>query len=417
MYLFLKLLKESVRFSLQSLIVNKLRTVLSLMGITIGIFAIISVFTVVDSMEHGIRKNIETLGNNVVFIQKWPWSFDGSDYPWWKYMNRPVPKIKEMEMIKDRSQTAEKVVFMAGTYKTVEHKNRSIDEVEIAVVSEGYDAINEFEFKDGRYFSYTELEHGKPVIVVGADIAQELFSDEKAVGGRLKIFGMKLSVIGVLKKKGEDMFGDTPDKKVIIPANYAKNHMDVDYEGYNPSILVRARSMVSNDQMKDELRGIMRSIRRLKPKADDNFALNETSLLSEGFDNIFSVITIAGWVIGGFSILVGGFGIANIMFVSVKERTSIIGIQKALGAKKYFILLQFLFEATILSLIGGAVGLLLILAGASFVSSMSSMDIFLSTENVIRGLLVSSIIGLVSGFIPAYSASRLDPVEAIRSVA
>jgi len=167
--------------------------------------------------------------------------------------------------------------------------------------------------------------------------------------------------------------------------------------------------------MIDDLTGVMRAIRRLPPMADSNFALNETSLLSEGFDGLFAIINMAGWIIGGFSILVGGFGIANIMFVSVRERTSIIGIQKALGAKNYFILWQFLFEAVMLSLMGGAVGLLLVFTGTAIVSSVFDIDFLLSASNILLGINVSAIIGLVSGFLPAWSAARLDPVVAIRS--
>ena len=181
------------------------------------------------------------------------------------------------------------------------------------------------------------------------------------------------------------------------------------------TIAVKARPQVSNAELKDELTGIMRSIRKIKPSAEDNFAINETDIIAKGFDSLFSVIAMVGWIIGGFSLLVGGFGIANIMFVSVKERTNIIGIQKALGAKNYFILLQFLFEAIFLSIIGGIVGLLIILIMTLIVSNTTSFHLILTQGNIFLGIGVSAIIGLVSGIIPAFTASRLDPVEAMRS--
>ena len=236
---------------------------------------------------------------------------------------------------------------------------------------------------------------------------------QNAVGEKIKIFGRKLYVIGVIKKEGEDVFGNSNDNWILIPANFARNVIDVNSVG--TTIIAKGKPNISNDQMKDELTGIMRSIRKLPPKADDNFAINETDIISKGFDELFAIIAMVGWIIGGFSLLVGGFGIANIMFVSVKERTTQIGIQKSLGAKNYFILLQFLFEAVFLSLMGGIVGLIIVYILTFIVSSMFNFELILTFGNVMLGLIVSILIGLISGFIPAWSASRLNPVDAIRS--
>jgi putative ABC transport system permease protein len=178
---------------------------------------------------------------------------------------------------------------------------------------------------------------------------------------------------------------------------------------------VKAKENVATQEMKDELRGEMRSVRKLNPKESDDFALNETSLLSNGLEELFSTLSFAGWIIGGFSILVGGFGIANIMFVSVKERTPIIGIQKSLGSKNYFILLQFLFEAIVLCIIGGCIGLILVLLLSLAASSATGLDLSLTTGNVILGLIISAVIGIISGFIPAHQASQMNPVDAIRA--
>jgi putative ABC transport system permease protein len=199
-----------------------------------------------------------------------------------------------------------------------------------------------------------------------------------------------------------------------VPINFARNIVDLRSERLNPTINVKAKEGISNDELMNELNGIMRNIRKIKPSQEESFALNETNLLSQGFQGLFLIIGITGWIIGGFSILVGGFGIANIMFVSVKERTNQIGIQKALGAKNYFILLQFLIESVVLSLIGGAFGLLIIFSGTLLVATISDFDISLNTSNVILGFSISFIIGIVSGIVPSYSASKLDPVEAMR---
>ena len=401
-------------FAINSLLANKLRTILSLLGITIGIFAIISVFTVVDSMEKEIRSGIESLGNNVLFVQKWPCSF-GFDYPWWKYMNRPLPKISDMDAIKKKSNGADAVAFMVSTTRTVEHLNSSIQGIGIIGISQDYDKCMAVDIADGRYFSELESSGGKNVVIIGSYIAENLYANTDPLGKTIEVFGRKLTIIGVLKKKGENLFGDNSDKESIVPINYVRNILDLRSESVDPLIIVKARAGVSNAELKDELTGIIRAEHRLKPLAEDDFAINETSLLTQGFESLFSVITIVGWIIGGFSILVGGFGIANIMFVSVKERTSIIGIQKSLGAKRYFILFEFLFEAVILALIGGIVGLLVVYLGTVLVHALFDISFTLGLGNIMTGIITSAVIGLLSGFIPAWTAARLNPVDAIRT--
>jgi putative ABC transport system permease protein len=415
LHLFIRLIKESVLFAWHSLLANKLRTFLSLLGITIGIFAIITVFTVVDSLEKNIRGSIESLGNNVVMVEKWPWSF-GPDYPWWKYMLRPTAQISDLNAILKKSKTIEGATFKVDVRKTVQRFSSSVENAHICGVSGDYNKVSNFEVESGRFFTQIESDNGKNVAVIGKTIQDGLFSaGESPVGKEIKIFGRKFMVIGVVKKEGESMLGDSKDDQVMVPVNFIRNIVDVTKENNQPRIAVKAKLGVSNEEMKDELTGILRSERRLAPNAEDNFALNETSVLSKGFDSLFDVIGTVGWIIGGFSILVGGFGIANIMFVSVKERTNLIGIQKSLGAKNYFVLLQFLSEAVFLSLTGGALGLFFIWIITLFAGDAFGMEITLSMSNIVLGLTISFLIGIISGFVPAYGASQLDPVEAIRS--
>jgi putative ABC transport system permease protein len=412
--LLIRLIRESFIFAFQAIIVNKLRTILSLLGITIGIFAIVSVFTVVDSMKNKIQSSIESLGDNVIFVQKWPWAF-GGDYPWWKYMKRPVPKPEEVDEIRRRCNTAEACAFLLSMNKNVERLGNSIDGADIICVSDDYEKVQTIEIMDGRYFTYSELVGGRNVAVIGSSISEGLFAGSDPIGNEFKVLGRKVQIVGVLKKEGESSFGNSADKQVILPINFAKNLIDMNFEGFDPVIMVKSKNNVSNEELKDELTGVMRSVRRLKPSIEDDFALNESSLLTQGFEELFKIVALAGWIIGGFSILVGGFGIANIMFVSVKERTNIIGIQKSLGAKNYFILFQFLFESIFLCLMGGVVGLFLIFSGTLLVTYGFDFEISLTQGNIIFGILLSATIGLISGFIPAYSASRLNPVDAIRS--
>ncbi|MEZ5172557.1 MAG: ABC transporter permease [Bacteroidia bacterium] len=412
--LFLRLFAESFRFAVDSLVTNKLRTFLSLLGITIGIFAIISVFTMVDSIKNNIDKSISSLGDNVIYIQKWPWEFS-SDYQWWEYMNRPVTKLSELDAVRDKSHLSKASAFLIQTNVTLEYKSNSAENVQISAVSDDYDRIKSFELQDGRYFSLAEINRGHNKIVIGAEVANALFGVANPIGKTISIQGDPVSVIGVFKKEGQNLLDFGLDNAAIVPLNFARQIVDIRSEFLNPYIAVKARDEVSNDELIDELTGIMRALRRLKPKESNNFALNETKLLSNGFAALISVVNVAGGVIGLFSILVGGFGIANIMFVSVRERTNIIGIQKALGAKNYFILFQFLFESVLLAIIGGLIGLIVIFLLTLALSAGLDMDISLSLKNISLGILISSVIGLIAGLAPALSASRLDPVEAMRA--
>lgn len=409
----IRLINESLLFALQAIRVNKTRTFLSLLGITIGIFSVISVFTVFDSMERSIHKSIEGIGDNGLFIQKWPWAM-GGDYPWWKYYRRPEPKISELAVIQHKSSTVDAASFMIQINRTVKYLNNRIDNVPVLAVSHDHDRTFNLDISDGRYFTALESASGKNVVIIGSEIGKILFEKLDPIGKKIKIFGRNLLVIGVFKKEGEDMFGNSSDNQMVIPINYARGLIDLRNTG--TTIVIRAKSHVTNAEMKDEVTGILRADHKLKPGEDNDFAMNEMDIITKGLESFFAVIGMVGWIIGGFSLLVGGFGIANIMFVSVKERTSQIGIQKALGAKNYFILSQFLFEAIFLSLLGGIVGLLIILSMVLLVNMLGgAFQLILTQGNIILGMGVSMFIGLISGIIPAFGASRLNPVDAMRS--
>jgi putative ABC transport system permease protein len=410
--IFFYLIKESFVFAINSLILNKLRTLLSLLGITIGIFAIITVFTVIDALENSIRDSISKLGSNTVYIQKWPWQM-GGEYKWWQYMNRPVPKLSESAEIMRRSSLTEATTFIIAPRSSVQYDNNYADNIQLFCVEHSYEDIRSFDIVNGRYFSVFESTHGKNKAIIGSELAKQLFNDIDPIGKTIKIRGSKLTVIGVFKKEGTDLFGMNMDNNVLIPINYAKTVVDIKNDNVGPQIWVKAKNGVTADELKDELTGIMRSMRRLKPSEDDNFSLNQTSLISQGFDQLFKVVDIAGIFIGGFAIIIGVFGIANIMFVSVKEQTKLIGIQKALGAKNRFILLQFLYESVILALIGGIIGLLLIYILTLIFSAVVDMDFSMTMWNVSLGLIISILSGIFSGILPAYQAAKLNPVEAI----
>jgi len=411
MLLIIKLIRESYLFAFQAIIVNKVRTILSLLGITIGILSVISVLTVFDSLERSVRSSLSELGDNVLFIQKWPWAM-GGDYPWWKYLNRPEPTYNEMEDIQHRSKASEAVAMMFNTRRTVKYLDNSMDEVGIFGITHQYDKVMQLNIAEGRYFTNVESMAGRNVAIIGAKVAENLFPNIDPLGKSIKVFGNKATVIGILVSQGEGSFGNSTDEQVYLPLNFARNY--INSRNVGATIMVKAKANVSNQELIDELTGIMRSLRKIKPGAENNFALNEVSVINEGLQAFFSGISIIGWIIGAFSLLVGGFGIANIMFVSVRERTNIIGIQKAIGAKKYFILLEFLFEAVFLSILGGIVGLLLVYILTFALQNSFSFPLILTEKNIAIGIGISTLIGLISGFVPAWVASRLDPVEAIR---
>lgn len=413
--LYLRLLKEGSAFAVSALVVNRLRTFLSLLGITIGIFAIISVFTLVDSMERSVRSSFASLGDDAVFVERMPWGPESGDgeYAWWKYMKRPQVTYEEARLMKQRMNTAGVVSFFASASRTVEYKNSTVENTAVIAAAEGFENFVKVDIGRGRNFTSAEFSSGKRQCLLGYDVAQSLFGQLNPLGKDIKVGGFRATVIGVLEKEGQSMLGGGADEWVIVPVSFGQVIMNINES--NTQITLRPKEFVSLQAMENEAMMTMRAIRKLRPSEEKNFALNKSSMLNSGLDQVFGILTIVGVIIGGFSILVGGFSIANIMFVSVKERTNIIGIQMALGAKRSFILFQFLFESVLLCLIGGGIGLIIIFLVSLIATSATGFDLTLTFKNVAIGLGFSIVIGLISGLVPASMASRMVPVDAIRS--
>jgi len=411
--MFLRLFKEGILFAFNSIIVNKLRTFLSLFGITIGIFSIISVFTVLDWMEKSIRDSVSSLGDNVIYVQKFPWSFD-PNLAWWDIIKWPAISERDFQAVVKKSTKSETVCLLAYQNEKIKYRKNIASDVGVAAITIEFQDIRSFEIDKGRYFSPFEASSGKNVAILGAEIARRLFDKVEPVGKVISIAGFKTNVIGVLKKEGKGGISDDGlDEITLVPLSFGKSFINMRNQYIETQLMIKAKPDVAVEELSDETTMILRAARSLHPGETSDFSVNRASMLSQGLDSIFVAINIGGWVIGGFSILVGGFGIANIMFVSVRERTNIIGIQKALGAKKFFILQQFLVESMLLSIIGGLLGVLMIFLGTVVVNYLWDLNMYLTMGNIILALFISGVIGIVAGYAPANTAAKMNPVEAI----
>jgi putative ABC transport system permease protein len=416
----LRLIAESLGFAWTALKSNLLRTVLSLLGVTIGIFSIIAVLTLVDSLERNVRDSFNFLGSDIIYLDKWPFT-GGNTRDWWKdFIRRPNVSYNEYRFLKTNLKTGSYVsIYAFANDITVKAGSNGINKILLRGVALDYEFMREVNVEKGRYLTTDEIEGGRNVVILGYEVAKALFPKiEDPVGQYVKIKNLRFKVVGVTKKQGESFIGfASVDYECLIPYDSFRKLYQTGtgrWDELGSHIGLKGqRGDIGLVLLENEIRGYMRVKRGLKPAQKDNFAINRPEAIANAISGVFDVLSSAGWIIGGFSMLVGGFGIANIMFVSVKERTSIIGLQKSLGAKNYFILFQFLFESILLSLIGGLSGLLLVWL-LTFLP-FGSLQVVLSVPNIVLGLGVSSIIGFVAGIVPAAVAARLDPVIAIRA--
>jgi len=414
----LKILTESVNQALHQLVSNKLRSFLSLLGVTIGIFCIIGVQSAVDSLEDNVRGSFEKLGDDVVYVTKFSWAEDpGQNY--WKWMRHPNPDYKDYKALVKGMRYADLVSYhVVLGLKTLKYRSNNVENAVILGATYEYGDMFNLEYSKGRYFSPAEYQYGSSKCILGNTLAEQLFGAIEPIGKKIKVMGRTLEVVGVLEPAGEDLVSIMDfDEVVFTPYELAKTMANLkNNNAFGNSLLsVKAGEGITLDQIKDDIVGTMRAHRRLKPTEDNNFAMNNLSLLTSILDSLFDVLGWVGLIIGLFAILIGVFSVANIMFVSVKERTNIIGIKKALGAKKHIILLEFLIESIILCIIGGFIGLALVQIIVKILTSVLGFEMFLSFSNIMVGVIWSVSIGILSGVIPAYQAASMDPVEAIRS--
>jgi putative ABC transport system permease protein len=411
----LQILVSTIKLAIGEIRKNKLRTFLSLFGVTIGIFCIIGVITTVKSLEKNVQDGVKALGSNTIYIDKWDYS-GGAEYPWWKYVNRPTPRISESELLREKIDADVKVVYNFSTQSFVEYKDDKLENINYHGVTSDFPKIQPLEIAYGRYLNQMEFDYGTPSILIGYDNAEKLFGNpEKAVGAEVQLRQRKARIVGVIKKQGRSFIGGWEfDNSILLSYKFMKQQM-FDERWNNPKIIVMGPENMSTEGLKDELRGAMRSIRRLGPTQEDDFSLNAISDFSKAVTNLFGSINLGGWLIGLLSLVVGAFGIANIMFVTVRERTPFIGLKKAIGAKRKTILMEFLLESAFICIIGGSIGLLLVIGLSTILSAAFKFSVSVSPDIMGLALGICVFIGVMAGIIPAIIASRMDPVVAIRS--
>jgi len=410
-----QIITTSVTQALQELRVNKLRTFLSLLGITIGIFCIIAVLTVLDSMKTNIRTEMASLGSDVLYVNRWPWMDEGGEYKWWEYWRRPSMTSTEVKAVEDQVPDASfATLCFPLTNLTIKHADLDISGITGYGVMNDFDKIQNIEIANGRYLSASELDGGSNDVVLGAEVYNSLFpTGINALGTGVTFFGKKFNVIGVMKKVGKNMAGFDFDNAIIFPYYSVGSYVDTRSFNYDPLMIIKARNGVNVDELKYEVEGVLRRVRKVRPGQANDFAINQLSQVSERIDAVFVTIDVIAIVI--VSLIVGAFGIANIMFVTVKERTKIIGLKKAIGARSRSILMEFLIEAITLCIMGGLIGIVIVLLLSLGLTYGADFTVTLSLKNFLLGIGISAAVGVLAGFIPARAASRLDPVVAIRS--
>jgi putative ABC transport system permease protein len=410
----LKIIGNSLRLAILELRNNKLRTILSLMGVSFGIFCIIGVLSMVTSLERNIQNDIKSLGTNSIYLDKWDYN-GGANYPWWKYVNRPEPKFHEMELLKQKTSAASHVAMNLSNSGNLEYEDGVLAGINYYGVTEEFGDVQHYDVQYGRDLSPNDFSNASPVVVIGYENAEKLFGNpEKALGKEVMLKGRTAIVTGVIKKQGKSMVGAWEfDRSILMPYRFFR--LMFLEKNSNPVIMIKGKDGVEVEALKDDLKGAMRSIRKLGPMQEDDFALNAISDFSKSVSEFFGSVNLGGWFIGLLSLIVGAFSIANIMFVTVRERTPIIGLKKAIGAKRLTILAEFLLESAFICILGGLIGVVLVFLLTLLASSLFDFPVFISPSLLGLSIGICILIGVLAGIIPASIASRLDAVVAIRS--
>ncbi len=402
-------IKESMFIALRAIRGNKIRSLLTMLGIVIGIWAVVVMSTAIKGIDNSFQSGISALGTDVLYIDKWAWF---TDEDWWKLRARRNINMEDFERFKELATLPSAVAPVINSRQTIKYGDRRVESVFLNGSSSDYLKTTNFTFSMGRFYSEIESKSSRNVAVIGSEISKNLFPRGDALDKTIKIGGVNFQIVGVLAEQGSFILGPwNPDNQVFIPIGTVfKNFLG---ESWNTiTINIRAQNPALLEETEIEAEGVMRKVRGLTINEENDFSINKQEGLVNEYNSVVGVIQIAGLFITGLSLFVGAIGIMNIMFVSVKERTREIGIRKAIGAKKRTVLGQFLLESAFICLIGGFFGLLLAVLTSLMINQFIPTSI--QYDAVVIAIMVSLITGVVAGLAPAYTAAKMDPVEALR---
>lgn len=399
---------EGFKISFHAIGVNKTRSTLTTLCIIIGIVSVTSMATTIDGINRAFEKSMEMLGQNVVYIEKWPWGFSG-EYKWWEYINRRDMQPGFAEELRQSSRYAEEVSASSFRSANIRYEEMYTEGVQIEGATESVSRTASMNVDEGRFFTAEEERRGASVAVLGRSVSEALFERAHPLGKQVRINGKRFLVIGLLEKQGKFLGLEDFDNRVIVPLS---SFQQLFGSRNNVRLTVKFPSELAQQEGQYEVEGIMRRIRQLDPMAENDFAINKPEAFQQQYETMTFAIYGIGIFLTSLALFIGGIGVMNIMFVSVRERTKEIGIRKAVGAKAWEILMQFLIEAIIICLIGGAIGVLL-----SFVTTQIINQFFvayMSWAIVMIAILICTGIGVTFGFLPAYRAAKSDPIESLR---
>jgi len=401
-------LTEGTKIALSAIWTNKTRAILTTTCIVIGIVSVTAMNTISDGIDRSFEESMDMLGRNVVFVEKWPWGF-GGEYKWWEYRNRREMQLDYVEDLNELVPSATNVAASASRRTTLRYQDRDIENVQVTGGTATHFETAGLNIEEGRAFSDADVHRVARVVVLGANVAESLFPMEDPLMKQVRIMGQRFTVIGLLEKQGNFLGMEDTDNKVVIPISAYGSMYDLRW-GIQLAVQFASEEAMENGEY--EVIGAMRQIRQLDPMDDQDFAINKAALFEQEFQSMKLAIYGIGIFLTGLALFVGGIGVMNIMYVSVKERTKEIGIRKAVGAKSWEILLQFLMEATIISLIGGIVGVLLSVGITEIINQF--FVAYLNWGTVLQAILICAFIGILFGYLPSSKAAKSDPIESLR---
>jgi len=403
---------EGIRIAGWAIWANRLRAVLTTLGIIIGIASVTTMATVINGVDQEFESTLSQLGTDVVYVSKWPWG-NNAGLDWWNYINRPQIDPGLAEVVMERSRTAAFSAPMTDTDRTASYKGRDL-RANILGSTPDYGRIRTVNLAEGRFFTASDERGARNVCVLGATVSETLFPIETPLGKQIRVGGLPCRVIGVREEMGQGLFGGdiSDDERILVPFSTFRKLFGIS-QRRDVTLMVKARAGVPLATVKDELTGVLRTARRVEPGAESNFEINDQDQIRSTFTGVKIAIYGVGLFLTALALLVGGIGVMNIMFVSVRERTKEIGIRKAVGAKRRTILLQFLVEAVIVCLIGGFIGVALS-AGLMVVVSALGLTAVMPLSTVLVAFSICVGVGIAFGIVPAWQAATAEPIDALR---